>query len=437
MGIKAVLYGRTSAPDQNIGRQVRALHEHCAENMEIVAERFDQGVSGFLSFRERPQGAALLQDLSQGSVDVVLADSVDRWARDPDTALAAAVAVTRRGAALCFLKEGLLVTADHGGKELARYAEKAREEYGSRRQRCLAGIGRGKRERRWLGGAVPFGYRLDSRNHIVPDLRRDRASALSPANVIRAIQLLAAAGLSSPQLSRIFSHFGLSARRIRRLTAKRLGADEATWQRIQKAKTINSKRGKPLIAAPWLFLRDLVRRLHGAAHAVLALLVRYLRWRPAALPCVLGLITIHLAQRPTDHTLHPSRGWGPALPTQLAASMQLGGRPEHFGRRVHYHFARHCGISLRDGTDGLGSEPAVNSRPSIGTGHPFVSPGQRRALQGEDLRLPDANWDYLAPPRGQGLLDRGLTIRSWERHIPAARREPTRQRHPERGQNEE
>jgi AraC-like DNA-binding protein len=276
---------------------------------------------------------------------------------------------------------------------------------------------------------VPFGHRVDEKGRLVPDRRRDKARKLSPADVLRAIQLLAAAGLSSPQLSRIFRPFGLSARRIRRLTAKRLGADEAVWQRIQKMKAINSKRGKPFIAAPWHFLQDLARRVSRAARAIFELLLRYLGWTPPALPYVLALITMHLAQRPPDHTLHPPRGWGTDPPMQLAPSTQLGGRPEHLGRRVHYLFARHCGISLRDGTDGLSSEPAVNSRPSIGTGHPFVSPGQRRALQGEDLRLPDANWDYLAPPRGQGPTDRGLTIRSWGRHIPAAGRKPTRRRH--------
>ena len=349
---KAVLYGRTSAPDQKIGRQVRALHQHCGENMEIVAERFDQGVSGFSSFRDRPQGAALLQDLSQGDVDVILVDSVDRWARDPETALEAADAVTRRGAALYFVREDLRVTAHHGRDELARHARKAADEHHGRRQRCLAGIERTKCRGRWLGGTVPFGHRVDEKGRLVPDRRRDKARGLSPADVLRAIQLLAAAGLSSPQLSRIFRPFGLSARRIRRLTAKRLGADEAVWQRIQKMKAINSKRGKPFIAAPWHFLQDLARRVSRAARAIFELLLRYLGWTPPALPYVLALITMHLAQRPPDHTLHPPRGWGTDPPMQLAASMQLGGRPEHLGRRVHCHFARHCGRSSSFGWSG-------------------------------------------------------------------------------------
>jgi hypothetical protein len=211
---------------------------------------------------------------------------------------------------------------------------------------------RGKREHRWLGGAVPFGYRVNSGNRMVPDLRREKATGLSPAHVLQAVQLLTAAGLSSNQQSKIFRHFDLSARRIRRLTTNRLGADEATWQRIQKMKAINSKRGKPFIAAPWHFLQDLARRVGRAARAIFELLLRYLGWTPPALPYVLALITMHLAQRPPDHTLHPPRGWGTDPPMQLAASMQLGGRPEHFGRRVHYHFARHCGRSSSFGWSG-------------------------------------------------------------------------------------
>ena len=118
----------------------------------------ERGVSGGKPLADRPQGKALLAVLAKG--DVLIASKLDRVFRSASDALAIMEGVKRQGVALYLLDLGGEVTGNGIGAMvfpiMSAVAQFERERIAERITDMKADQ---KSRGRYLGGAVPFGYR--------------------------------------------------------------------------------------------------------------------------------------------------------------------------------------------------------------------------------------------------------------------------------------
>ena len=119
----------------------------------------ERAVSGGKPFADRPQGKALLAVLAKG--DVVIASKLDRVFRSASDALTIMEGFKRQGVGLYLLDLGGEVTGNGIGAMvftiMSAVAQFERERIAERIADMKADQ---KRRGRYLGGAVPFGYRV-------------------------------------------------------------------------------------------------------------------------------------------------------------------------------------------------------------------------------------------------------------------------------------
>lgn len=85
--LRAGLFERVSTEEQarfgySIAAQKETLIEYCTEHkMKIVDHYCDDGVSGGISYKKRPEMMRLLKDVEDGKIDIILFTRLDRWFR--------------------------------------------------------------------------------------------------------------------------------------------------------------------------------------------------------------------------------------------------------------------------------------------------------------------------------------------------------------------
>lgn len=136
-------YLRTSHHLQNIGRQ-----EEKIEGGWLVYK--DEGVSGRVSFEDRPMGKKLLQDIKAGRIDEVRVDTLDRLGRSTENILQTIRTMHEYRIGIHIKKEGITTLVD--GKEnyvtkllLSILSSISEMEYMRLKERTLEGIELGKR----------------------------------------------------------------------------------------------------------------------------------------------------------------------------------------------------------------------------------------------------------------------------------------------------
>jgi putative DNA-invertase from lambdoid prophage Rac len=179
-------YSRVSTVEQGIGTSIedqRSTIEGVALAKYKVREpgiKFfeDVGVSGSTRLTDRPQGGYMLDLLTRG--DVVIVAKLDRAFRSAEDALVQARLFSERGVDLIVADVSFDPVTQNGvGKMfftvLAALAEFERERI---LERILAGR-RGKKARGgFVGGTVPFGYRVEGEGkaaYLVPELSEQAA----------------------------------------------------------------------------------------------------------------------------------------------------------------------------------------------------------------------------------------------------------------------
>lgn len=160
--MKAIAYARYSSDKQNetsIQAQLSAIEGYCARNgIELVRAYCDEAVSG--TSDDRPEFQRMLKDLKDGlKADLVLVHKLDRFARNRYDA-----AVYRR----CLQELGIrLIAVDQptddspeGG--LMETLLEGLAEYYSRNlaRETMKGMTERAKEAKFLGGRVPYGYRV-------------------------------------------------------------------------------------------------------------------------------------------------------------------------------------------------------------------------------------------------------------------------------------
>lgn len=145
----------TSLEEQH--RKIQAVALMRNTNFQVFS---DEAVSGSIPLDERPGGAKLLAALQPG--DTIIAAKLDRLFRDAADALARAKEWQKQGVKLILVDMGTEPVTENGTAKLlfgilATMAEWERERIA---ERTMDGRRAKKRRGGYVGGKVPFGYRV-------------------------------------------------------------------------------------------------------------------------------------------------------------------------------------------------------------------------------------------------------------------------------------
>ena len=146
-------------------RQIEGYaHMHALTLVDIAVE---EGVSGSMPVHERPKGGPLFAKLRKG--DVVIAPKLDRLFRSALDALQVVDDLRKRGVGLHLLDLGGDISGNGLSKLFLTIAAAFAE---AERDRIRERIGQVKADQkargRYLGGIMPFGYRLGEEGQLVP-----------------------------------------------------------------------------------------------------------------------------------------------------------------------------------------------------------------------------------------------------------------------------
>ena len=193
--MKAAVYTRVSTEEQRerqtIQTQRQFAEQYCKlHEIPVAGVYSDDGVTGTLPLSKRPAGIKLLEDAKASKFDTVLFYKLDRLGRDPRLTLNAVDELESCGVKIKSMTEPF-DTGDATGRFLltilSGVAGLERETF---MERSRAGTERLARDGCWLGGIVPYGYRVEGKKRDarlvisedpLPDL------PMSEADVIRMV----------------------------------------------------------------------------------------------------------------------------------------------------------------------------------------------------------------------------------------------------------
>lgn len=128
----------------------------------------ERGVSGSVPLSERPEGTALLAALKAG--DVLITPKLDRMFRSALDALDVLAKLKTRGVSLHMIDLGGDVTGNGISKLVFTILSAVAEAERDRIRERVTQVKRDQRQRnRYLGGIVPFGFRVGDDGGLVPD----------------------------------------------------------------------------------------------------------------------------------------------------------------------------------------------------------------------------------------------------------------------------
>ena len=192
------LYCRVSSEEQKknqtIQTQTEFLERFCELHSIPIAERYlDDGQSGTIPLELRPEGARLLQDAKARRFDAVLIYKLDRLGRDPRLILNAVNELEGLGLRIQSATEPFDTATPAGRFLLTILSGVAGLERDTLIERSTEGSNRLARAGAWLGGIVPYGYRVTGRKREARlEVSEDPLLGLdlSEADVIRLIYRL-------------------------------------------------------------------------------------------------------------------------------------------------------------------------------------------------------------------------------------------------------
>lgn len=152
--------GRQAEEGESLGAQQRRVEGYAAMNDMVVDRHFvERGVSGSVPLADRPEGGALVQLVQPG--DVIITPKLDRCFRSALDALDVLQKLKDRGVSLHMIDLGGDVTGSGISKLLFTILSAVAEAERDRIRERIADVKRDqKQRRRYLGGKVPFGYRV-------------------------------------------------------------------------------------------------------------------------------------------------------------------------------------------------------------------------------------------------------------------------------------
>jgi putative DNA-invertase from lambdoid prophage Rac len=151
---------KQASEGESLDVQRRQIQGYCLmHNLTLADVLIEEGVSGSVPVEERPVGGALFAKLERG--DIVIAAKLDRLFRSALDALKVVESLKGRGVKLHLLDLGGDIAGNGISKLFLTIAAAFAE---AERDRIRERIGQVKADQRargrYLGGSVPFGYRL-------------------------------------------------------------------------------------------------------------------------------------------------------------------------------------------------------------------------------------------------------------------------------------
>lgn len=211
--IPVATYERVSSDAQReketIKTQTDAIDRFLAQHPEYeLTRRYrDDGVSGTLKLRERPDGRQLLADAQAGKFRKLLITRADRLGRDTIDLIESRETLTALHIELVGISEPMDEELTFNIKAVL-----AREERKRFLARSSEGMDRAAREGRFCGGIVPFGYRVEGVKQtarLVPD-ENPLWGDLSAADAARRIfELVGIQRWSCYQVANEFNSLGI------------------------------------------------------------------------------------------------------------------------------------------------------------------------------------------------------------------------------------
>lgn len=187
------VYARVSTAEQekrgSIVLQLDYADKYCALN-DYTAERYiDEDVSGTLPLQDREAGARVLSAAAAKQFDTLLVYRIDRLARDTRILLNIIYELDQHGVTVKSMTEDFDTSTSTGRLLLQILAAISENERAVILDRMWHGANRAARDGRWLGGIVPYGYRVVDKRLVVSDEPLPGCS-MSEAEVVRLIYRL-------------------------------------------------------------------------------------------------------------------------------------------------------------------------------------------------------------------------------------------------------
>jgi site-specific DNA recombinase len=169
--LRLAIYERTSSDDQAERGTIENLLEFARKyadlhQLEIVNWYKDDGVTGTIPLEARSAGRELLQDAKNGDFDLLLIYCLDRLGWSARIIINSVHELERNGVKIRSMTEPF-DTGDPSRRFLlsilAGVADLERETI---IERLWYGANRAARSGKWLGGIVPYGYRVESEGYL-------------------------------------------------------------------------------------------------------------------------------------------------------------------------------------------------------------------------------------------------------------------------------
>jgi putative DNA-invertase from lambdoid prophage Rac len=159
---------RQAEEGESLGAQQRTIEGYAMMHGLTLDRVFvERGVSGSKPLNERPEGAKLLAALQAG--DVLITPKLDRMFRSALDAIGTLGVIRDRGVSLHMIDLGGDVTGNGISKLVFTILSAVAEAERDRIKERIADVKKDQKTRgRFLGGTVPFGYRLDDQGALIP-----------------------------------------------------------------------------------------------------------------------------------------------------------------------------------------------------------------------------------------------------------------------------
>ena len=259
--LAVVGYARVSTDLQReketIKTQVELIERYCIEKGYRLVEMIcDDGVSGTLSLEQRPGGQRLLELAKGGKIAGLLVYKADRIGRDVFVnEMAVRQLHDELGVNFIGVAEKIDLSTPIGRAMFTFQSAIGRLERENTLQRSRDATIRLAREGTWLGGIVPYGYRVDGRDR---DARLriahevDPLTGMSEADVVKMMfEWSANDGLSSVQIAQKLNDLGIPTAYVRdERMVQRTGTDGAGKRKLKTRGVWRGGRVRNMLIEP-------------------------------------------------------------------------------------------------------------------------------------------------------------------------------------------
>jgi site-specific DNA recombinase len=211
---KVAIYARVSTEDQaerqTVQNQLEFLREFCRlYELPVQGEYVDDGWSGAMALRDRPDGRRLLEAAAEHLFDTVLVYRLDRLGRSLRALLEAHALLEGYGVNIRSATEPFDTSTPIGKFIFQLLGSIAELEKSTITERMSGGKIRRARAGEWNTGPIPFGYALDETRHLIPSPRPLEALGLTEAEAVREVFRRVAEGSTLALEARRFNGAGV------------------------------------------------------------------------------------------------------------------------------------------------------------------------------------------------------------------------------------